>query len=498
MRVLFVYPNKEGVGTIPLGISMMSSALKNAGHEVKVFDTTFFKHHAKTAWDRRGEVGSHLDSDLEKYIKYHPGEVKEEFVKLLEEHRPDLLALSVVSYNYQEGLEYLRLAKEYDPNIKTIAGGTHVNVAFLEVIKEPSVDMVCVGEGEEAIVELCRCLECGDYLEGIGNIWFKQDNEIKKNSFRPFSNLDVLDYPDFSIFDDSHFYKPFIGKVYRTAHLELSRGCPYQCTYCVNKHYQELFRGLGAYHREKSVEKSICEIKFLVDKYHIQMIKFWDETFLVMKEKKFNHFLDLYAQQIRLSFMINTRAETVTEKRVKKFKQSNCVAISVGIESGNKFIRRKVMKRNMSKEDILRAFFLLRKYGIRSSSFNMIGLPFETRKTVFETIKLNRQAKPSTCVINIFYPYFGTKLRDVCIDLGFMEKNVKMVNLQDDSVLDMPQMSKSEICSLHKTFLLYVKLPRFLYPLIYLSEFENVFARELFKLLINFMKKFYMEKNKKH
>jgi len=499
MRVLFIYPNKDGIGTIPLGISMMSAALKKAGHEARVFDSTFFEPQLQTIGDRRVEVGSHLESDLTKYLKYHSGKIEEGFIKTLEEYSPHLLALSVVSYNYQEGLNYLKMAKEHPAgkNLKTIVGGTHANVAPEEVIGEEWVDMVCVGEGEEAIVELCDCLERGQSPDEIRNIWFKQNRKVKKNALRPLSDMNSREYPDFSVFDDSHFYKPFVGKVYRVAHLELSRGCPYQCTYCVNKHYQEMFKGLGKYHREKSVEKSIREIKFLQDKYRIEMIKFWDETFLVMKKDKFNEFLEVFSQEVNLPFMINTRPETVTEDRVRKLKEAGCVAVSMGVESGNDFIRRKVMKRNVSREVILRAFRIVNDFGIRTSSFNMIGLPFETRKTVFDTIELNRRAKPITCAINIFYPYQGTRLKELCAEFGLIEKDSKMVDIQSDSVLKMPQISKKEILSLRKTFLLYIKLPRWSYFLIRLSEFENIISNLLFKVLIKIMQTFYMKQQRK-
>ena len=496
MKILFIYPNKDGIGTIPLGISMMSAALRKAGHQVRVFDSTFFESQLETIGDRRVEVGSHLESDLRKYLKYHSGTIKEEFCTTLEEYFPDLLALSVVSYNYQEGLSYLKMAKEHPSGkkAKTIVGGTHANVAPEEVISEDCVDMLCVGEGEETIVELCDGMEKGQDIGGIRNIWLKQNHTVEKNPLRPLSDLNFLECPDFSLFDDSHFYKPFVGKVYRVAHLELSRGCPYHCTYCVNKRYQEMFKDLGKYHREKSVEKSIREIELIRDKYKIEMIKFWDETFLVMKKDKFEEFLTRYSEKVKLPFMINTRPETVTEDRVKKLKEAGCVAVSMGIESGSEFIRKKVMRRNISQEAILRAFRIVNDYGIRTSSFNMIGLPFETRKTVFDTINLNRQAQPVTCAINIFYPYQGTRLREVCTEFGLIEKNPIIADIQSDSVLHMPQISREEILALRKTFLLYIKLPRCLRFLIRLSEFENGVSRMLFKFLIKVMQIFYMQR----
>ncbi|MBT6229102.1 MAG: hypothetical protein HOI47_20875, partial [Candidatus Scalindua sp.] len=143
------------------------------------------------------------------------------------------------------------------------------------------------------------------------------------------------------------------------------------------------------------------------------------------------------------------------------------------------------------KEAIVKAFKIINNHNIRTSAFNMLGMPFESRSTVFETIELNRSCKPATQTINIFYPYEGTLLRKICLDLGIIDNDPKMVDFQSESILEMPQISKEELIGLRRTFVLYCKLPKVLYPLIYIAEKPGILRNHLHSFLIWFMQIFF-------
>jgi anaerobic magnesium-protoporphyrin IX monomethyl ester cyclase len=493
MKVMFIYPNKNGFGTIPLGISMISARLEEDGHKTLLFDSTFFTSRSMNFKDKREEVGTHIKTDLGKYVTRIDASPEQVFEKMVIEEEPDIVGLSAVSYNFPEGLRYLKLLKNLELKHKplTIVGGTHPTVAPEKTIAIDDVDAICVGEGELAMAELTNKLQNGEDYSHVQNMWVKVNGKTVRNPARQLTQLDELPFPDYSLFDDSHFIKPFVGKVYRIGHFELSRGCPYQCTYCVNKYYQDLFKDGGSYHRVKSIERSIEELRDARDKYNVQLVKFWDETFLVMRNDRLFAFLDTYKREINLPFMINTRAETINEDRISAIKDAGCVAISVGIEAGNDIIRKKIMNRRIEKEAIIKAFKIINKHKIRTSAFNMLGMPFESRRTVFETIELNRSCKPTTQTINIFYPYEGTLLRKVCIDLGIIDKDPEMVDFQSESILEMPQISKEELIGLRRTFVLYCKLPKVFYPLIYFAEKSGNLRNHLHTFLIWFMQKFF-------
>ena len=161
-----------------------------------------------------------------------------------------------------------------------------------------------------------------------------------------------------------------------------------------------------------------------------------------------------------------------------------CVNVSCGIETGNEELRKKILNRNMSNQKIIEGISILNKYNIRTSTLNMIGIPFETRKNAFETIELNRKAKAQNSSIMILQPWGGTTIRKIAIDNNFMDENTNHYNYTD-TCLNMykPYLSRQDILGLTKTFTLYRKVPKILYPLVKLTEKEAKWRNKLFKQL---------------
>ena len=104
MKVMFIYPNKNGFGTIPLGISMISARLEEDGHKTLLFDSTFFTSRSMNFKDKREEVGTHIKTDLGKYVTRIDPSPEQVFEKMVIEEEPDIVGLSAVSYNFPEGL----------------------------------------------------------------------------------------------------------------------------------------------------------------------------------------------------------------------------------------------------------------------------------------------------------------------------------------------------------------------------------------------------------
>ena len=169
MRVLFIYPNKVMVTRMPLGISYLSAYLKRDGHEVKMFDTTFMKCGDIQNDDKLREASLQVrNPDFNKYgLVEKETDVFDELEREIESFKPELIAISVVDPNYNFGLELLARAKKKNKNILTIIGGPTATYAPDEVIAEDSVDIVCIGEGEEAMGELCQRMQNGDDIKNI-------------------------------------------------------------------------------------------------------------------------------------------------------------------------------------------------------------------------------------------------------------------------------------------------------------------------------------------
>jgi radical SAM superfamily enzyme YgiQ (UPF0313 family) len=236
-----------------------------------------------------------------------------------------------------------------------------------------------------------------------------------------------------------------------------SRGCPFQCSYCINHFLQELYKNKGSYVRYRKVRNVIDEIKYTIEKYNIKKLTFIDETFSFNREHMIN-LCKIYEKEIGLPFICQTRANVVDKKVFLALKNAGCEIVHIGIESGNDFIRNKVMNRNMNEESILNAFKLAKEAGLRTSAYNMVGLPYETEDMIWDTIRLNRKANPDETLCTILSPFKGTELEKVCRKKGWI-KNEISESYYTEMIHKIPTMPCEDIISYQQLFQLYVKLP---------------------------------------
>jgi len=313
--------------------------------------------------------------------------------------------------------------------------------------------MICVGEGEMALLELVSKIEKGDDYTQVQNIWVKKNGQITRNPVRPLlQDLDSLPYPNRSLLDKRYIYNETNGTNFITG-----RGCPYLCTYCINANLQKLYRGKGKFIRFRKVWSVIDEIRQVKERYNIKKVTFSDDTFTLNKKRSIK-FLRAYRQEIGLPFLCQTRVELVDKELLKELKKAGCVSLDMGIESGNDFLRKEIMNRKMSKDQIVMAFRLAREVGIKTASFNMIGVPFETCKTIRETIEVNRSAKPESILCTIFMPFEGTKLGNICKENGWIKNSpTELPEYYYDSVLSLPTISRRELISYQRFFNVYVQ-----------------------------------------
>ena len=489
-KVLLVYANSFMDNLIPIGVSMLSACLKENGHEVKLFDTTFYRTRDKTGDEARVETLQIMETNLEDYgIHEKKKDMVDDFKQIVNEFKPAIVGISVVEITYLIGLKLANSIKSHD--VLKVFGGVHATMAPDEVINEESVDVVCVGEGERAIVELANRIGSKMDYSGVPNLWVKKDGRVIKNPVGPLANLNELPMLDWSIYEKERFYKPMGGKVWISGAIELQRGCPYQCSFCCNAQLQKIYQRKGSYSRQKKIENFIEELKAKQREYSLQYLYLVAENFLQMSDENFNKFVELYGN-IKLPFWIETRPETITLERIKKLREVGCEGISIGVEHGNEEFRRKMLNRFVSNEVAIKAFEIAEKSGIRICSNNIVGFPMETRKLFFDTVELNRRLKASNSIINIFGAYRGTKLWGLCVEKGYISKNAIAGDYRSDAELDMPQLGKEEVKGLQRTFPLYVSFPKDKWPEIEMAEKFDEDGNKVFEKLSAIYRKRYM------
>jgi hypothetical protein len=131
------------------------------------------------------------------------------------------------------------------------------------------------------------------------------------------------------------------------------------------------------------------------------------------------------------------------------FKKSNFRFINIGLESGSERIRRDVLKRHYSNEDIIRTVRTAKKHGLEVGIYNLIGIPGETTKDFRETIRVNRACRPTWYLLSVFFPYPGTALFDTCIELGLLDSPPDHGLERRRPVLNLPGFSKRQVGRRH-------------------------------------------------
>ena len=497
-RVLFLYPNERGMSTIPPSIAVLSQILKDEGHLTSIFDTTFYKFDDELTLEDSDEVKakalenrSILDrDDDELHFKKTTRSAVNDFRKAIKDFEPDLIAVSCTETTFLRGMKLIDETR--DLAIKNVFGGVFPTFAPELVMKYQNVDMVCVGEGENAIIDLANSISNKEDYSNVTNLWIRQEyGEIIKNSVsRPVDIDELPPITDIGLFGEKRFYRPMGGKIRRLLPVETHRGCPYTCSFC-NSPAQNRLYGDGdflkgmSFFRKKRMDLVREEIENHIKKYNVEYIYFWADTFLAWSEKEFDEFCEVYSK-IKLPFWCQTRIETITEDKFKRMKEIGLDRITFGLEHGNEKFRRDVVKRDYSNEDAIKKIKIVEKLGITFSVNNIIGFPDETRELAFDTIELNRQFNSDNTSCSIFVPFHGTELHELCVKKGYIDQDtICAISNSGESLLTMPQWDKKDMTRLRDVFAMYIKFPKDRWPEIKKAETDEVLREKLRKEFID-------------
>ena len=478
-KVLLIYPTLFKITGLPVGLATLSAVLKEKGHEVKIFDTAFYGDKDKGNQTKiRAERGMSKEvNDEEKYLTDNDSDIEDDIVRLVSEFKPDIIGISILEMVYDISLQLTRTVKAKFKDIPIIAGGLFPTFSPELVIKEDSIDIVCVGEGETPLLELCNRISKNEHFTDIDGLWVKSDGKICRNRPCKLSNINELPYPDYTEFDERLFYKPMQGRMYKMVNIVTSRGCNFNCTFCAAPLLRSFFKEhyCGQYYRQMDMEKIIDQLYFQIEKHKPEFIYFSSESFLTMSEKAFDKFIAEY-ENIGMPFWIQTRIETITKKRMSELKRVGMHWFSIGLEHGNEEFRKRILKRHYSNEMFIERMEILRELNIGASINNMVGLPSETREIIFDTINLNRELwlrnNKLECNVFLFVPFRGCKLYDVCKENGLLgdEEFTVSFDMNAASVLKFSPEFSEELQGLIRTFNLYVKLPEKYHELIRIAE----------------------------
>jgi len=429
MRILFIYPNLYAQIGFNYGVAFLSAVLKQRGHEtalINVNDKLEYPLDLERIWTDVRSFG------------------------------PDLIAFSIVTNQYRYATEIAGFLRERT-GVPMIAGGVHVTMDPEDVLSDGLFDYACVGEGEEALAEFVDKLEKGEPTDTVRNIWARKEGTLLSNPVRPFPNLAAFPMKDYEIFDFQHMIDAKDGWVGVMA----SRGCPFRCTYCFNHKVVELYQrdtGLKGrrlnYVRHHPVDDVTAELKMLLDRYERIAMFIFDDDLFTADRSYVLEFCERYSGEIDVPFVCNAHPTVFDDELAQALKDAGCALVKYGIESGSERVRRDIMHRYMTNDQIAEAFETAHSVGLDTSAFVMFGLPHETIDDIGMTLDLLARVAPTRMRWAIFFPYVNTEAYRISEEGGFInfDKMRTLSSFMYESCLDFGPEHNLFIRKLQKTF----------------------------------------------
>ncbi len=420
MRVLLLSPSQRTVyGRLkppyaPLGLLQLGSCLKRSGHEVLLVDAALYP--------RRVEP-------------------------VLRATKPDLVCITSVTPTFPEALSLAHVVRRESKAV-VVMGGPHVSFLPEEPLEAGCVDFVVRGEGEETLVELVRSIEGGDPSR-VKGISYRSGSGISHTEKREYlEELDGLPFPDWTLVEHPGAYLPPEARTRRVYSLMASRGCPYDCFFCVSS------RLFGRKVRRRSVASVFDEIESLVSEEGAAEIHFADDCFTSDKRwvLEFCGLIRSSGLKVSFSFMNGLRADEVDEELLSALKRIGLRTVGFGVESASQDLLDRSGKR-LSLSSVREAFRISKKLGLNTWGFFIIGFPRETPQKALATFKLALELDPDFAKFFPLVPYPGSRAYESLARNGRLElTDWSRYGLYGGPVPSLSELDSREIASLVSGF----------------------------------------------
>ncbi len=361
----------------PLDLAYMAATLLNKGHKIKI-----------------------IDADVE-------SSSNEDIYRITGEYGPEVAVATVSLPSIYSDCLFLKGIREHT-SAKVIA---KTNISYPPILKEllqrSSADLCIYGECDLNIEEIIS------EKERKGTAYFRNDEIIiEENNF--IQDLDKLPLPARQLLPNEKYRYVLLGDGVTT--MQTSRGCSFPCSY-----YCPYPLAQGHKWRSRSPEHVVREIEDIVNKYHIQKILFRDATFTFDKERARRICELILEKGLKVNWWCETRVDCLDFDLMKKMKTAGCLGMNIGVETGDPELMKRQAKIGMTLDKLKEIRKAARELDMRLHFLLMVGLPDETKKTLYATYKLICDLRPESIGICIITPYPGTLLYNEAKQKGWIE-----------------------------------------------------------------------------
>jgi len=328
-------------------------------------------------------------------------------------YRPDVIGLTVTTYQVRSTQRLTQLLREALPYAPLVLGGPHVSaVGEASFAQFPNADVIAIGEGEQTMLEFCL----GEPWEEIDGLCYRDGDTVVRTTPREqIANIDALPSLDYDLVDLGRFRGPPPSVSLRSMALMASRGCPFRCAFCSKAVF-------GQTVRLHSPERVVHEIERLHFRYGIEEIFLHDDTFNWRPDWTTTILETLIRKGLnRIHYKVPMRCNErlVDEELLSLARRAGVWLIFYGVESGNQEMLDN-MRKDLSLYEIERAFKLTRQAGIRTIASMIIGFPGETLTTLQQSQAFINLLQPDWVGWSRLVPFPGTPVADEVRQHGWL------------------------------------------------------------------------------
>lgn len=412
MHITLITPTPPDVSAF--GVRMLSAYMREKGHTTTVIFLA-------------GSIG--LLKEGGDFTYHYPDHVMQQVVDLC--RGAGVVGVSFMTNYFDRAIQLTQAVKQALPQIPVIWGGVHPSCKPAEGLD--FADLVCVGEGEETLLDLVTRLEAGGDLTNIPGTWSRRDGQNVENPLRALiHDLDALPLFDFS--NEGHYFYnmaqdaitpltdelfkaalpmlPYFGSTLKRAFRTMTdRGCPHRCTYCNISNIKAMYDDQRTpFFRRRGVENVIHELEGVIRRFpFVEAFQFFDDTFFARPYQELLEFSAAYKEKIGLPFYVQASPTTLSEKKLIPLLDAGLIYVEMGVQTGSARIK-EMYRRKESNERIVEGTELLHRFRDRMLPPDyhvIIDNPWETPDDTLDTVKLLYQIpKPyGLCISSlVFYP----------------------------------------------------------------------------------------------
>ena len=423
------------LGQAPLGLAYVGGYLKDRGVDIKLRDLEF-------------------DPDLANIG----------IEGILKKEGPRVVGISSTTPQMRAALQIAKACREVDPTIQVIMGGPHASALPEETARYPEVDAVCVGEGEDTLLEF---VEQGGAKPDIAGLVYEDRHGalVHTKERAVFEDINDLPHP---LYEDLPVHR--YGMAHRGHSMQIltGRGCPYTCSFCASVAVR------GRSYRTRGAESVVRELKQWIETYDATHFDFLEETFSTYKKRVLELCQGLVDSGLKVDWTTSSRADRVDDEILTAMKAAGCTEIAIGVESGDEKVLSHAAK-GVKLDEIRQAFKKIKEYGINTYGYFILGLPYETEDSLRRTIDFAIELDIDYAQFSILIPLPGTEVWEMAKE-GKVLRNLATdwseYNFYNDPIIASEQLNGEILQKYYReAYRRYYIRPRFI-----ARQFKRLFA----------------------